>query len=359
MNPIKLPPEPRILVVTLRRLGDVLLTTPLIRSIKQAFPASSIDALVFVGTEGILSGNPDLANIISISEQPTVRESLALLRKIARRYDLALSTQTGDKPTALACLAGRQSAGPVEPNKFSAAIKRLVLSRSYLTDSAQHRIVDLSRLAALLDIPASVEIVPPQGQVRSDLLPTRPYAVVHAAPKFRIRRWTESGWRALAWGLADRGLTVAATGGSSAAEKDYLDRLWRGLDPPVARLDGALRWPELTALLRNAAVYVGPDTSMTHLAAGAGAPTVALYGPASPSLMGPWPVGGLQAPWARAASLQRRGNVWVVQNPLPCMPCDKLGCEGHLESYSRCLDELPVQQVLGAVEQALAMRRAA
>ncbi len=42
----------RILVVTLRRLGDVLLTTPLIRSLGQAFPDAAIDALVFDGTGG-------------------------------------------------------------------------------------------------------------------------------------------------------------------------------------------------------------------------------------------------------------------------------------------------------------------
>ena len=60
MTPLQLPENPRVLVITLRRLGDVLLTTPLIRSVKRAFPQASIDALVFAGTEGILTGNPDL-----------------------------------------------------------------------------------------------------------------------------------------------------------------------------------------------------------------------------------------------------------------------------------------------------------
>ena len=54
-----------------------------------------------------------------------------------------------------------------------------------------------------------------------------------------------------------------------------------------------------------------------------------------------------------AGTIQCRGNVWVVQNPLPCLPCEKLGCDGHLDSHSQCLDELSVRQVLVAVDQAL------
>ncbi len=95
---------------------------------------------------------------------------------------------------------------------------------------------------------------------------------------------------------------------------------------------------------------------MTHLAAGAGCPTIALYGPTSPRLIGPWPIGGLAQAWDPAGTIQRRGNVWVVQNPLPCLPCEKLGCDGHLDSRSQCLDELPVRQVLAAVDQALGAR---
>ena len=52
---------------------------------------------------------------------------LALLRRIARRYDLALSTQSGDRPTALAVIAGRHSAGPLEADGLAAAVKRLAL----------------------------------------------------------------------------------------------------------------------------------------------------------------------------------------------------------------------------------------
>ena len=355
MKPIRLPPEPRVLVVALRRLGDVLLTTPLIRSVKQAFPAASIEALVFAGTEGILAGNPDLAAVIAIPERQGLRQSAPLLRRLWRGYDLALSTQTGDRPTFLAWLGGRQSAGPLDASRLSASLKRLALSRSYTSDRSQHRIRDLLRLADLLGIVGRDELVCPQGPVRPGLLPTRPYAVVHAAPKYIYKRWTADGWRGLAAALRQRGLATIAIGGPT--DRAYLDEVWREGD--VTRLDGALSWPELAALIGSALVYVGPDTAVTHLAAATGTPTVALYGPTDPRIWGPWPVGGLDPPWQAAGRIQRRGNVWLVQNPLPCLPCQLEGCERRLDSHSQCLDELAVDQVATAVDQALAVRRAA
>jgi heptosyltransferase-3 len=347
--------RPRILVITLRRLGDVLLTTPLIRSLKCAFPDGLIDTLVFAGTEGILSGNPDLASVITMPARPTSRDSFALASRLWRRYDLAVSTQTGDRPSGFAWMAGRMSAGLVKSKGAAAALKRIALDRPVVAQEGRHRIDDVLSLAVALDIPPMREVVCPAGTVRTECMPKDAYAVIHAGPMFRYKRWTEEGWRGLAAALAGRGLIVVATGGPSPEDRSYQDGVWAGR-PEVRRLDGLLTWPELAQLIRAAGVYIGPDTSVTHLAAATGAPTVALYGPTDPRLWGPWPVGGLERAWAAAGTTQRRGNVWLIQNPLPCLPCQKEGCERRLDSYSRCLDELPVQQVVAAVEQALASR---
>jgi heptosyltransferase III len=354
-QPIALRPDARILVVALRRLGDVLLTTPLIRSVKRAFPAACIEALVFAGTEGILSGNPDLAGVLTIAERASVGESLSLLRRLMRRYDLALSTQTGDRPTALAVIAGRQSAGPRDAAGIPAAIKRIALSRSYTADRTQHRIVDLLRLADLIGVAAAREVVLPQGEVRSAVLPSQPCAVVHAAPKFIYKRWTIDGWRRLAAALRARGLATAVIG--AKADRAYLDSVWGDVD--VMRLDGELSWPELSALIGGARIYVGPDTAVTHLAAATGTQTVALYGPTDPRIWGPWPRHGLDRPWDASGTIQHRDNVWLVQNPLPCLPCQLEGCERRLDSRSQCLDELSAAHVVAAVDHALAVRRAA
>jgi len=354
MNPVLLPPNSRVLVVVLRRLGDVLLTTSLIRSIKAAYPQASIDALVFAGTEGILAGNPDLREIIAIPQRPDFGEALSLMIRLFRRYDLALSAQTGDRPTALAVIAGRQSAGLVEPGGASSFVKRIVLSRSCVSDCHRHRVADILSLASLLGIAQRAEIVCSAEVASPRLAPPPPYAVVHAAPMFVYKRWTGAGWRALAAALRERGFAVAVTG--APGDRAYLDDVLRDAD--VVRLDGNLTWPELSALLAGAAVYIGPDTAITHLAAATGTPTVALYGPTDPRLWGPWPFGGLDRPWEAAGTIQRRRNVWLVQNPLPCLPCQLEGCERRLDSHSQCLDELSVEQVLSAVDQALKHDRA-
>jgi heptosyltransferase III len=344
---LTLPPRARILVVALRRLGDVLLTTPLIRSLRRAYPDATIEALVFADTAGILDGNPDLDRVIAMPARPTFGQSLTCAMRLLKRYHLAISTQSGDRPTAFALIAGRTHAGPAWPGN---RIKRRLLGRSVAAGGGVHRVEEVLRIADALGIARAVEIVAPAGALAPEHAVAEPYAVIHASPMFRYKQWTLDGWRALARALAARGLDLVATGGP--ADSSYLDALWDDM-PAVRRLDARLSWPEIAALLSRARVYVGPDTSVTHLAAASGCPTVALFGPTDPRLWGPWPAQGLAEPWAASGTIQRRHNVWLVQNPLPCLPCQLEGCERHLQSRAQCLDELTPQQVLLAVDEAL------
>jgi heptosyltransferase III len=334
-RPFDLTPRPRILVVALRRLGDVLFATPLIASLRRAYPQARIDALVFADTAGMLAGNRDLDRVVAMPAARGTMASLALALRLLKRYDLAVSTQSGDRPTFFALLAGRRHVGPIDGGRRG-ALRRMALSRAVENLPGLHRLEEMLRLADALGIERVSHLVCPGG----------------AAPNFTYKRWTRDGWRALAAGLRDRGLAVLATGGPAPAERAFLDDIW-GNGGLVTRIDGALAWPELSALLAQARLYVGPDTSITHLAAASGCPTVALYGPTDPRLWGPVPAAGLDPMWEAAGTIQRRGNVWLVQNPLPCLPCQNEGCERHLTSFSRCLDELTPAQVLSAVDEAL------
>jgi heptosyltransferase-3 len=311
--------------------------------------------LVFRGSERILKGNSDIDEILTVPERPSARETLAMVGRLLRRYDLVVCTQAGDRPTFYSMVAGRRRAGLVPHEGSGAWWKRYAHQCAVAADPDGHRVEDLLRLTDALGLKREHSIVCPQSVPSASIAPDRAYAVLHPHPMYRYKRWADAGWRELARGLRERGLAVVVTEGRDPAERAYVDALWQGAD--VIRERGQLDWGGLTALLKAAVVYVGPDTSVTHLAAGSGCPTVALFGATSPRLMGPWPVGGLAEPWDHAGTIQKRGNVWVVQNPLPCLPCERLGCERHLDSHSQCLEELTARQVLAAVDDVLAWRR--
>ena len=350
--PVKLPAKPRILVVSLRRIGDALLTTPLIRSLRRAWPDATIDVLTFAGPAGIIDGNPDVDHVIAAPERPTTAETLSLVARLFKRYHLAISTQPGDRPTFFAVLAGRTHAGLTDPDGpwLGRIIKARVLDRSTPAVPDIHRVEQMLRLAEALGIARVPELVGPAPGAGN--IPPGPYAVIHAAPTFRYKQWTRERWRALAAGLARRGLNIVATSGPDAAERRDLEALWQG----IATVH-SLTWPGNAALLAGARIYIGPDTSITHHAAAVGCPTVALFGPTDPRVWGPWPVGGMNTPWQASGTVQNRGNVWIVQNPLPCLPCTFEGCERHIGSESVCLQELHSEQVLAAADQALAQGR--
>ena len=103
------------------------------------------------------------------------------------------------------------------------------------------------------------------------------------------------------------------------------------------------------ALIERARLFLGPDSGLTHVAAALGVPTVALYGPTNPVKWGPWPRGHAPDanPWRRCGS-QHSGNVILLQGAGACVPCHLEGCERHVGSYSDCLQQLPVRQVIAA-----------
>ena len=99
-------PPRRVLVVTLRFLGDALLSTPLVRSLKQRWPDSAIDVLVFAGTEGVFEGNPDVAQVLAVAESASAGATF----RQARRCGAVTISRSSHRPGhGLSCSAGRRA----------------------------------------------------------------------------------------------------------------------------------------------------------------------------------------------------------------------------------------------------------
>lgn len=354
----KKPPR-RVLLIVTRRIGDVLLTTPLLHSLRLAWPDASIDVLVFRGTEGVLHGNPDIHDIIALPAHPGFWQHLKLFLRLFRRYDLALSTLTGDKPTLYAWIAGKQRIGLLAPERKQRWKRHLLTQAVSFDNRDTHTVLMNLKLAEALGIAPSYAVVAmwtaqDAAQLAAALpidTEQTPYAVLHVYPKFAYKTWHAQGWVDLAQWLATRGLRVLLTGSNDPDELAYVEQISKQLPPDTINLAGRLSLSQSACLLSRTKVYVGPDTVMTHIAAAVGAPTVALFGPSNPVKWGPWPQGYAQRqnPY-RLRGTQRVENVILLQGPGDCVPCMEEGCERNIRSLSACLQNLSSQEVIAAVQ---------
>ena len=354
-------PPRSVLVVVTRRIGDVLLATPLIRSIRRAWPGAAIDVLVFDGTQGVIAANADVRHIHVVPERPGILRHLVFVLRLARRYELALSLVPGDRPTFYAFLAGRWRAGLLLDTPKE-RWKRRFLNRWLPFDECNTHTVRMHlALAGVLGIVARSDVVvawrmEDEQQVDRLLVSGRlqPLAVLHTYPKFNYKMWRREGWIELARWLTAHGFRLALSGSGDADEVAYVGALAQHLPPDTLNLDGRLPLSAAGCLLSRARLYVGPDTALTHMAAGLGVPTVAFYGPTDPVKWGPWPKGysGSGNPWRRLGS-QAVERVRLIQGTASCVPCLKEGCDRHINSYSDCLQRLPVANVIAAIESVI------
>lgn len=357
---IRTPPR-SVLVIVTRRIGDVLLATPLVRSLKRAWPHCAVDMLVFEGTQGIVAANPDLRRVLTIAERPGWLRHLAFALTLLRRYDVALSPLQGDRPTLYAFLAGRWRAGLLTPTRRQSWKQSMLHAWRPFDDSNTHTVRMVLALASVLDIAAGADVVVSwSAEEERELarLPgaggAQPLAVLHPYPRFNYKMWRPESWIEVAHRLAARGFRLALTGGSDVGELAYVTSLAAAMPPGTLNAAGKLSLGAAVCLVAGARLYVGTDTAMTHVAAALGVPTVALFGPTNCVKWGPWPRGHAAGsnPWSRCGS-QRSGNVVLVQGAGACVPCHLEGCDRHIDSYSDCLQQLPAAQVIAAIEQLL------
>jgi heptosyltransferase-3 len=353
-----------ILLVANQQIGDVLLSTALLHDMRLAWPEATIDVLVFKNTAGILAGNPDCNKIIEVSHRPAVAEYWQLIRRIFRRYDLAVTTQGNDRAHQYAFLAAPNRVGLIPDMTRRNAWKRFLCKAWVLLDDAgTHTVAQNAEIARAMGIPQHYELVPPSEPDTSETLDgllnfdwhQQAYVVVHPFPMWRYKRWTDEGWRALIKHLVANDKRVVITGGNREEERTYCDSLANDYAENVISIAGKTSFSNMATLLSNAAAYVGPDTATTHLAAACGKPTLALFGPTNPVKWAPWPKGctTVPSPWKMIAPSQHIGNVLLLQGLGDCVPCHQEGCDRHKESESRCMNEMPAGRVIVALETLL------
>jgi heptosyltransferase-1 len=283
----------KILLVRVSSLGDVLHNLPIVADVMRHYPDARIDWVVEEGYVSLVRLNPHVRKVIpfalrrwkkGLKDQAVRAELRGFLRDLrAERYDYIFDTQglikTGIIMAAARTRPGGHKIGMANGTEDSGyeGVSRIFHSRSIPVAPRTHAVergrqVVAAALGYALDTPPDFGLPPPDPAQRPSWMPAGAYAVFFHATARAAKQWAPANWIALGRALAP--LPVLLPWGSPG-EKAEAETL-------AAALPNALVLPKLSMmdaveLARHAALAVGVDTGLTHIAAAFVRPTVEIY----------------------------------------------------------------------------------
>ena len=266
----------RLLFVTLSNIGDLVMTTPALRALNEAYPDALIDIVADPRSSELLTRCPFLGDLFHRVKREGRAGLFRLVRSLRRRrYDAIVDLRTDFLPWLLR--GDRRSArwqapphGPHAVEQHFAVAQRLLPAPRAIPDTCIWTTAeDDARAAALLDT------VP--GPRRLVLAP---------GANWPGKRWPVEHYAALAQALREEFDSLVLLG--SAADVDDAGGRLDGLALPTLDLMGRTSLIEATAVMRQATLFVGNDSGLGHLASAAGIPSVTVFGPGRPERYRPW-----------------------------------------------------------------------
>ncbi|MFI8418303.1 putative lipopolysaccharide heptosyltransferase III [Serratia sp. NPDC078593] len=345
----------RILVIKLRHLGDVLLMTPLLSTLRAHYPSALIDVLVYEGTEAMLDGNQDVYLAYTVdrrlkhqSLKARYRGEQALWNSLhTGHYDLIINLSDQWR-AALYCrfLRPTFSIGfryPKRNNPFWRSCHSLLVEVD--EHSRQHTVLNNLSILAPLALPNHITTVTQSWrQCAVDevdrltrLYRLTDFVLIQPTARWAFKTWTAAGFSQVINHLTAGGRTVVITGGRSAEESAMIGAILHHCRTPqyIVNLAGHLELPELAVLIDRATLFIGVDSVPMHMAAALQTPSVVLFGPSNRAQWSPW-----QSPHTL---------LWAGDyRPLPPP------CAVDTRTNERYLAAIPASDVIRAVDRQLA-----
>ena len=260
-----------------KMMGDTLLMTHIAAKARHAWPQAEIVMTASPATAPLFASRP--WNIDAIAFDPADASTLDAYRRRGG-YDLAIVPGdnrygwfaralgarwivgfSGDRPRYKDWLLDERRAYPDKPDVWHDMAAGLIDG----------------------DDPPPFETAQwPAPPFRPFDLPAGRYAVIHLGASYALKQWLPERWLAVARHLESRGLEVVWSGGRGE------EGLVAAVDPEAKRRSyaGKLDLAQLWQLLARTEILVTPDTGISHLARITGTPSVTLFGPGTPQLMG-------------------------------------------------------------------------
>ena len=327
----------KFLIIRFSSIGDVILTTPLVRCLHARFPDAQIDFLVKKEYAVVLSNNPNLSNIITFDKKAG-KEELSRVRKLIKQnnYTHILDIQKNIRSLLITTGSGASVTG------FSKMLfKRDLLIRFGRNIYKEIKPVYLryfesvSALGVEYDgkgtevFPALLESEKVADILKKENLPSRtPLLVVAPGAKWENKRWPVEGFAAASDTFCSQtGSYPVIIGGPGDVE--ICAQLQNLMKTPSLNLSGKLSLMGSASMLGMAKMVFTNDTGMLHMAQAMKTPVVAVFGPTTREL------GFFPLP----------ENSRVAEIDISCRPCTQKGLHSCPKKHFRCMIDIKPEMV--------------
>ncbi|MCX7761008.1 MAG: glycosyltransferase family 9 protein [Hydrogenothermaceae bacterium] len=320
----------RILLYQTAFLGDLILTTPLIESIKSLFPESNLTVITKPFGKDVLKNNPYVDNLIIFDKS---RDStIGVIKKLYNKFDVAISPHRSHRASYILFL--------------SKIPKRIGFDKagfSFLyTDTVPHRFDgthDIDRNLSLL------KVFPEYSEEKIKRIPSiylseeedefykkfnltsKDYIVIAPGSKWKTKRWTAKGFFEVAKKLSEDFKVVFI---GSSEDRDFMDKILSFGKLKIEDLIGKTALRESFSIIKHSKLLISNDSSPVHMAVAFNTPVIDIYGPTVKDF-GFYPY---------------RNGVVIEVNGLNCRPC---GLHGHNRcplGTHECMEKINPQEVL-------------
>jgi heptosyltransferase-2 len=338
-----MPSISKILVIQTAFIGDLVLTTPLIRAIRRGFPYARISVLAIPQTADLLVGNPHVDNVVLYDKrgkERTIRAFLKLVDRLRKEhFDLAIVPHRSFRSALLAALSGiPQRIG------FNTSIGAFLFTHRVFYRKDAHEIernLDLLNRFGICLQDKSPEIFPSLQDreritefLRENGIQTS-HKLVAIAPGsvWSTKCWPPERFAEVARLLFEQfEIKVVLIGGE--ADRQLCQQIAKVLPRGVGTVAaGQMSLCQSAALLERCTLLLSNDSAPVHLSVAMKTPVVAIFGPTVPAF-------GF-APWGEGHT--------VVQKQLKCRPCGVHGSKRCPRGHFQCMKGISPERVLGEI----------
>ena len=331
----------RILIVNVNWIGDVIFSTPFIKTVRQNYPDSHIICLLHPRCADVLKDNPRLDEIVIYDEEGLHKGLIGKLKLIIslreKKIDVAFLLHRSFTKSLIAFLAGaRERIGYPEKKRG------LLLTKAVeIPDQETHKVEYFLNLARACDMKvedpsyeffvSDTERKRVRHLLQESGISDKDFIVVLCpGGNWDPKRWPKENFARLADMLSDKlGAKIVISGAKKdIALAESIKKMMKTI--PVISC-GKTDLKDLGALMERANLVVANDSGPMHLAVAMKTKVIALFGPTSPKLTGPYGIGSYRI---------------ICKNEECDVPCYDLSCTDN-----KCMSIITVEDVFSAVQE--------